>query len=333
MGYKKMSFGCLKVGLNDYNIPVAIPQDPTLDGDIFEFASGYSLYFGHAEHLAAEITWIKPDNMPIFVADRVLLNKISYDQLEKEGIAGNELVGGKVIRLNGVPFCCRLLDIGAVPIDEAPTASNEWNTCLYVAGDENDLWHWSRVGFWGNNTIKKRKPYNWRPFRGFNSPYYWGDMSELHKGKDIGFRPVLEPLQSMPSCQYKEITLDAQPFCVVQNKVKHPTQVDFRPALYPQVKLNDGTCRFEGKLFNALSDGQEVKMYTLVMNGKPIRQDKPINALTQYSAGSKFILTDQYYGEQYLIPWIIHHGCAFAAKEILRNVPTDELIEQGYLPK
>lgn len=51
MSYKKMSFGCLKVGINDYRIPVAIPKDPTLDGDIFEFTSGYSLYFGRAEHM------------------------------------------------------------------------------------------------------------------------------------------------------------------------------------------------------------------------------------------------------------------------------------------
>lgn len=332
MGYKKMSFGCLKVGIPDYKIPVVIPQNPTLDGDIFEFNSDCSLFFDATEYPAGQITWIKPDNMPIFVADRVLLNKISYAHLVKEGFATNGQVGGKVVRCNGVPFCCRLLDIGTERINGSQAEENEWDVCLHVAGDDNELWHWSKAGFWGTNTVKSKKSSNWRPFRGFNSPYFWGDMSEAHEGKDIGFRPVLEPLQSMPSCQYKEITLDAQTFCVVQNKVRHPTLIDFRPALYPQIKFKDGNSRFTTEAFGGLEDEQEVRMYTLLMNGEPIRQGKSLYATAKYNDGAKLALTDKYYGEEYLIPWIIHHGCAFAAKDILSDVPTAVLINQGFLP-
>lgn len=332
MGYKKMSFGCLKVGIPDYKIPVVIPQNPTLDGDIFEFNSNNSLFFGTSKYPAEQITWIKPDNMPIFVADRVLLNMISYSHLVREGFATNGSIGGRVVHCNGIPFCCRLLDIGAEAANGNPKGPDEWNVCLHIAGDDNELWHWSKVGFWGTCSTESKKPSNWCPFRGFNSPYFWGNMSEVHEGKDIGFRPVLEPLQSMPSCQYKEVTLDAQTFCVVQNKVRHPTLVDFRPALYPQEKLKDGNSRFAAESFGELKDSQEVKMYTLLMDGKPIRQDRPVHLLTRYKDGARLAITDQYYGEEYLIPWIIHHGCAFAAKDILRNVPAAELIKQGFLP-
>lgn len=332
MGYRKMSFGCLKVGMSDYNIPIVIPQNPTLDGDIFEFNSKYSLFFGTTEYPEGKITWIKPDNMPIFVADRVLLNKISYTHLVREGFATNGQIGGKVVHCNGVPFCCRLLDVGAERINGNPTAASEWDVCLHVTGDNNELWHWSRAGFWGTCATERKKTSGCRPFRGFNSSYFWGDMSEAHEGKDIGFRPVLEPLQSMALCQYKEITLDAQTFCVIQNKVMHPKLIDFRPALYPQVKLKDGNSRFTAEAFGGLSDGQEVRMYTLIMNGKPVRQDMPYHRLTKYKAGAQLALTDQYYGEEYLISWIIHHGCAFAAKDIIRDVPAAELIRQGFLP-
>lgn len=157
MGYRKMSFGCLKVGMSDYNIPVVIPQNPTLDGDIFEFNSKYSLFFGTTKYPKGKITWIKPDNMPIFVADRVLLNKISYAHLVREGFATNGQIGGKVVHCNGVPFCCRLLDVGAERISGNPTAASEWDVCLHVTGDNNELWHWSRAGFWGTCATERKK--------------------------------------------------------------------------------------------------------------------------------------------------------------------------------
>ena len=68
------------------------------------------------------------------------------------------------------------------------------------------------------------------------------------------------------------------------------------------------------------------------MNGEPIRQGKSLCATAKYNDGAKLTLTDKYYGEEYLIPWIIHHGCAFATKDILSDVPTAVLIKQGFLP-
>ena len=39
---QKMNFAWLKVGIDDYTLPIAIPQNPTYNGDILKFVSGIS---------------------------------------------------------------------------------------------------------------------------------------------------------------------------------------------------------------------------------------------------------------------------------------------------
>ena len=54
---QKMNFAWLKVGIDDYTLPIAIPQNPTYNGDILKFVSGISS--GKSENSATEITWIR----------------------------------------------------------------------------------------------------------------------------------------------------------------------------------------------------------------------------------------------------------------------------------
>lgn len=339
MGYRKMQFGNLYVRYDEepQDISLHVPTNPTYDGDIVNFVEDGMIILNGADYRKNDaITWIKPDHMPILVADRVLVRKVSYNDLMEMGYASDGPIGGRIVRLNGIPFCCRLPDGGSKILQGTydNTEPNEWDACLSIAGDDNGIWHWAMMSFWAQGKSKKRGGNGTtlqtaRPARGFNKPTSFTPMFGKHRGKDIGFRPILEPLQSTPFCQYREISLDGQPFCVAQNKLKDITETFFRPAIYPQKKDGAGCSQFDASVFRGVPDGTEIRMYTVLVNGKPVRQNQ--KAAAPYKPGSEITLTDRYYGDQYLVPWIIHHGCAFAARDILREVSVKELVKQGYL--
>ena len=56
-------------------------------------------------------------------------------------------------------------------------------------------------------------------------------------------------------------------------------------------------------------------MYTLVENGRPIHMDEPVRDL------SKLTLTDRYFGDEYLLPWVISNGVAVAARALSQKNP------------
>lgn len=78
MGYKKVPFGSLKIYHEDTYFSIPIPKNPTCSGDIPTYVQGDRIAFGQANSNRDLIYWIKPDHLPIFVADRVLLKAISY---------------------------------------------------------------------------------------------------------------------------------------------------------------------------------------------------------------------------------------------------------------
>lgn len=45
-------------------------------------------------------------------------------------------------------------------------------------------------------------------------------------------------------------------------------------------------------------------MYTLMENGHPIHMDEQVRSVT------KLTLTDHYFGDEFLIPWVISNGVA-----------------------
>ena len=54
-------------------------------------------------------------------------------------------------------------------------------------------------------------------------------------------------------------------------------------------------------------------MYTLMEGGHPIHFEAAIKDV------SKLTLTDRYFGDEYLVPWVIYNGVAVAAKSILKQ--------------
>lgn len=331
MGYKKVPFGSLKIYHEDTYFSIPIPKNPTCSGDIPTYVQGDRIAFGQANSNRDLIYWIKPDHLPIFVADRVLLKAISYDNLVEQGYAGEGTACGSTIYFNGIPFCCRLLDVGTNLITSNLVGPNEWDTCLKTAGDSDSLWHWHGIKFWGGDAVKNQNPdMVMRPVRGFGAAASFSIKTSYYSANDVGFRPVVEPLESTALCKYKEVILDGQLFCVVQHKVKGTDKVRFRPALYPQrIFSGNGGTHFDEMLLTP-ENGKLVKMYTVLMGGEPVRQDSEKGVF--YKRGAEITLTDHYYGDEYLVPWVIHNGCAYAAKDILMRVSIDELVKQGYLP-
>lgn len=332
MGYKKLSFGSLYVNKDGNSIAVDIPKAPVRYGDYFPYEQGSSIALRAAAASDKTITWIKPNRMPILVADRVLLACVSHNDLVQAGFASDQDIAGTVVWLNGIPYCCRLLDLGEKNIAATAIEPNEWDVCLCFAGEKDDLWHWRSMFTIGSGKVETdEKNGSFLPVCGFNNPHYWSFILPARAEDGCGFRPVLEPLQTTPFCQYREVVLDNYSFCVVQNKVLHTRVVGFRPALYPQKKTSAGTLQFDEIAFAGLPDGRVVRMYSLLMDGNPVRQDleKPIKC----DKNAELRVVDEFFGEEYLILWTIHHGCAFAMKDILSDVTISELVRQGYLPK
>lgn len=54
-------------------------------------------------------------------------------------------------------------------------------------------------------------------------------------------------------------------------------------------------------------------MYTLMEGGHPIHFEAAIKD------ANKLTLTDRYFGNEYLVPWVISNGVAVAAKSILKQ--------------
>ena len=127
-----------------------------------------------------KITWIAVNGL--LIADRCVCVNISAEQLDDLGFTK-----GKTISIDGQQYLCRLLKVGAKP--EVP---NEWDAALDATSDDNDLWHWEDVFFWGVEVVERPSAYRAR--RGYLSSRGFGFSSPSYRGVGVGFRPALKPL-------------------------------------------------------------------------------------------------------------------------------------------
>lgn len=141
-----------------------------------QYQPGQDIEFGNGDN----ISWIVVNGL--LIADRPLLVNISWTDLEQQ-----DLISGKAVTINGQRFLSRLLKVG---IQEG--AQNEWDPALDMVGEENRLWHWKRIGFWGQESTSLPA----RVFRGYSSPRGWSSRSSGARDACIGFRPTLELLSS-----------------------------------------------------------------------------------------------------------------------------------------
>jgi hypothetical protein len=193
-------------------------------GDIPQMSGSMANYtFGDTPSADAnKLQWvkIKDGDKTLLICDRVILVSVSWDDLNGQGY-----VTGKTITIDGTKYKCRLLTGGSNRRNNdwyaggTPT-NNEWDRFITreevitglpapVSSDldtdlnttdhnstHNQLWHWVGVYSWCQETWAEYA--SGRANRGYDSARRWGCNSSGHRGVYVGFRPVLEVLNTDP---------------------------------------------------------------------------------------------------------------------------------------
>ena len=171
---------------------------------------------------ANKLQWvkIKDGDKTLLICDRVILVSVSWDDLNGQGY-----VTGKTITIDGTKYKCRLLTGGSNRRNNdwyaggTPT-NNEWDRFITreevitglpapVSSDldtnlnttdhnstHNQLWHWVGVYSWCQETWAENASH--RAYRGYNSARFWNYNSSGTRSVYVGFRPVLEVLNTDP---------------------------------------------------------------------------------------------------------------------------------------
>lgn len=171
---------------------------------------------------ANKLQWvkIKDGDKTLLICDRVILVSVSWNDLNGQGY-----VTGKTITIDGTKYKCRLLTGGSNRRNNdwyaggTPT-NNEWDRFITreevitglpapVSSDldtnlnttdhnstHNQLWHWVGVYSWCQETWAENASYRAR--RGYHSARRWDNYSSGSRSVNVGFRPVLEVLNTDP---------------------------------------------------------------------------------------------------------------------------------------
>lgn len=139
-----------------------------------------------------------------------------------------------------------------------------------------------------------------RVTRGCISAREWYRDVVERRDVNLGFRPVLEILRLNSFKSDWRANLDGEDFAITQMPGV------MCPVFYPQLTPTTG------QTFANIPDGTILKMYTLLCNGKPINQTKR-NPLTRRPA-PHLTITDRFFGEEYLISWVISNGIAVSVR-------------------
>lgn len=171
---------------------------------------------------ANKLQWvkIKDGDKTLLICDRVILVSVSWDDLNGQGY-----VTGKTITIDGTKYKCRLLTGGSNRRNNdwyaggTPT-NNEWDRFITreevitglpapVSSDldtnlnttdhnstHNQLWHWVGVYSWCQETWAENA--SSRAYRGYGSARFWNYDSSGTRYVSVGFRPVLEVLNTDP---------------------------------------------------------------------------------------------------------------------------------------
>ena len=286
--------GAVNTG-NSYGA-VAVP-DTTLHWVPFTYTGTIYAYSRSERGVSTDAT-VTPYEHSLFIADYNVTNNVSGSDLN-----GKALIFGKPYTSGGVDYTMRAPSAGSASTgsddnERGTPQSNEWDMILNKL--TGDIKNWSGIRSWGQDTSSSYSSH--RAVRGYHSARYWDNYSAASRLVYVGFRPVLEPLASdnlVFNC-----TLDEQDFCWSTI----PNGKGFCPILQPTQK----------NVFANVPNRQQVRMYTLLKKGRPVRMD--INRKGKYQDASQLKLTDRYFGEEYLIPWTISNGIAVADQLLLERL-------------
>lgn len=127
-----------------------------------------------------ELYWVKVNDT--LIADRCICLRITWYDLDNRGF-----VFGVPIQIDGNVYLCRCLRAGS---EEA--VPNEWDAALTAVGESNNLWHWEKEIFWGQDSVDGVCEF--RANRGRKTARCWGYNTPDCSMACLGWRPVLEPL-------------------------------------------------------------------------------------------------------------------------------------------
>ena len=142
----------------------------------------------------------------LFVADYAVTHTISWGGLNDEG-----LIFGKNYASGGVDYTLRAPSVGSISTGSGDSQrgvpqSNEWDTMLNK--NSGYIQNWNKMYSWGQDTSSAAESF--RAYRGYNSARFWYYTSSSFRNVYLGFRPVLEVLNSdtLGSGGLKVVTLD-----------------------------------------------------------------------------------------------------------------------------
>ena len=142
----------------------------------------------------------------LFVADYAVTHTISWGGLNDEG-----LIFGKNYASGGVDYTLRAPSVGSISTGSGDSQrgvpqSNEWDTMLNK--NSGYIQNWNKMYSWGQDTSSAAESY--RAVRGYYSARYWISCNVACSFPYLGFRPVLEVLNSdtLDSDEMKVVTLD-----------------------------------------------------------------------------------------------------------------------------
>ena len=172
---------------------------------------------------ANQLQWhkIQDGDKTLLICDRVILVNCSWNDLNSQGY-----ITGKEVTIDGAKYKCRVLTGGTGPRSSndyysggTPT-NNEWDRFITreevitglpapVSSDldstqnatdlnstHNQFWNWYYVYSWCQETYSGNSSY--RADRGYKSARYWNYLNAMFRSAYLGFRPVLEVLNTDP---------------------------------------------------------------------------------------------------------------------------------------
>ena len=171
---------------------------------------------------ANKLQWvkIKDGDKTLLICDRVILVNVSWDDLNAQGF-----ITGKTVTIDGAKYKCRVLTGGSNRRNNdyyagGTPSNNEWDRFITreevisglpapvssdldtnqnatdLNGAHNSLWNWYYVYSWCQETWAENA--STRARRGSNSARYWNYYDASIRGPYLGFRPVLEVLNTDP---------------------------------------------------------------------------------------------------------------------------------------
>ena len=179
--------------------------DSTLHYVPFTYAGTVNAYSRNSEGVSTDDT-VKPYDHSLFVADYAVTHTVSWDTLNTANlIFGKDYVAGGVGYTLRAPSCGSGFT-GSGNSERGTPQSNEWDTMLNK--NSGYIQNCNGMFSWGQDVSSGGASH--RATRGYTSARYWFYYPATTQNAYVGFRPVLEVLNSdtLGSGGLKVVTLD-----------------------------------------------------------------------------------------------------------------------------